>query len=252
MILNQFDQLLYRFTDGKWEYCCSFLDNVPHDIFYAKDRAPLNDVVKVEFQNDGIIFQLRHRNRGALQFKQKNDVYTFEQSCFEEKEWTKEKILRRAQFLAVQTPESYSLVWLGKRDRFGLTKPSTDGVIRLAEPDWIVEDADTETNRLVTDYYQNDFNPSFSADAGCESFYEYTDYVPSVDYALSGTTLVTSYFFKDCYFTGNRMQKADVWGGVNIYEIDPETGPKKVFALTTRNLEDLNPVPVATEDEVSQ
>ncbi|MBR5759821.1 MAG: hypothetical protein IKX88_14620, partial [Thermoguttaceae bacterium] len=45
----------------------------------------------------------------------------------------------------------------------------------------------------------------------------------------------------------NPMQKAEVWGGVNIYEIDPEKGPIKKFALTTRNLEELKEVPLNAE-----
>ena len=40
------------------------------------------------------------------------------------------------------------------------------------------------------------------------------------------------------------MQSADVWGGVNIYEIDSETGPKRVFSLKTGHLDELKPVPV--------
>ena len=78
--------------------------------------------------------------------------------------------------------------------------------------------------------------------------YEITsNYIPVVDYAISGTTLVTSYSFRHCYYRNNPMQKAEVWGGVNIYEIDPEKGPVKKFALTTRNLEELKEVPLNAE-----
>ena len=235
----QFDLMLYQFTDGEWKYSCSFLDKVPQDIFDARDRAPLNNLNSVDFEEDGVTI---HKPGFSIRFKSTNGAYAYEQSCFD-------NLTPLEELLPAQTLTNYSLAWLGKRDQFGLTKPSADGVIRFAEPDWIVEDADPETNRLVSDYYRYDFNTRYAAAHGYKSFYDFTKYVPSVDYALCGETLITSYFFPDCYFTGNPMQKADVWGGVNIYKIDPTTGPKKVFALTTRNLEELKPVPVTEEEK---
>lgn len=232
---TQDDLILYQFTDGEWKYSCSFLDKVPQDIFDAQDREPLNGVNSVDFEEDGVTI---HKPGFSIRFKSTNGAYAYEQSCS-----------RSEELLPVQMLTRYSLAWLGKRDQFGLTKPSADGVIRFTEPDWIVEDADPETNRLVSDYYRYDFNTKYAAAHGYKSFYDFTKYVPSVDYALCGETLITSYFFPDCYFTGNPMQKADVWGGVNIYKIDPTTGPKKVFALTTRNLEELKPVPVTEEEK---
>ena len=162
------------------------------------------------------------------------------------------------QILPVQTPTSYSFAYLDEgdryhkeRNRFGLAKPSTDGVVRITDPDWIVEDADPETNRLTSDFYR--FNANSKRPESryfAPTFYVGYDYVPLVDYALSGSTLVTSYSFQDCYVADSPLQQAKVWGGVNIYKIDPTTGPKKVFALTTRELEDLKPVPVGKVDGI--
>ena len=156
--------------------------------------------------------------------------------------------------LCRQLPGRYSLCWQGKGERFGVAKPSPDDMLHYVEPRWLIEDADPETYRLVSDYYKHEIYGNYSeakADVvryakthGYDSFYDFLDYIPSVDYAISGNTLVTSHMFLDCWFPGDPMAKAGVWAGVNIYEIDPVTGPKKVFALTTRNFEDLKPVAV--------
>ncbi len=237
-VIIQTDFMLYHFTDHQWQYCQSFVDQIPEEISHAWERRPLNNTKKMDIAQDSITFHMSGCPNRSIRFKMKGERYAYDQSCFKDFEI-------REQRLGVQTPDRYAFVWQGKRDRFGLTKKSTDDVIRFADPDWIVDDADPETNKLVTGYYKHDFNPKFSAEEGYKSFYDYTNYVPQVDYALSGRTLITSYFFEDCYFTGNPMQKAEVWGGVNIYEIDPETGPQKVFALTTKGLEDLKPASVA-------
>ena len=131
----------------------------------------------------------------------------------------------------------------------GVVKPSDDGKIRVAEPNWFLRDADPVTLQTIRDYYSSG---RYSDDTivkdlkldGYESSYDYARYIPLIDYAICGSTLVTSYTFEKCYLKDAPLHSADVWGGVNIYEIDSETGPKRVFSLKTGHLDELKPVPV--------
>lgn len=47
-----------------------------------------------------------------------------------------------------------------------------------------------------------------------------------MNFALSGQNLTTAYVFADCYYSDNETRKASVWGGVNIFELDSENGPR--------------------------
>ena len=151
--------------------------------------------------------------------------------------------------VGVQSPWSYNVVWRDKMQLLGVVKPSEDGKIRFVEPDWFFRDADPVTLQKMREYYSfadyyHSRNVDYLKKDGYESYYDYADYIPLVDYSICGSTLVTSYTFDQCYFKGHPLQSADVWGGVNIYEIDSETGPKRVFSLKTGHLDELKPVPV--------
>ena len=258
------------FESGDWLAVCK---NNKHISLYRRDR---NDWKLTEsFPSHGDLFQFTntfteneivfsyydlHATRETYpkiyRYKFADDRWTLVQ---EEKEYNIDYPRNKDSHFCRQEPSRYSLCWQGKGEQFGIAKPSPDDAIHYVDPDWIVEDPDPETFRVVSDYYKYDFNFKYAPtidieylkSLGCNNFYDYVDYVPTLNYALSGNTLVTSYMFLDCHFAGCPMQKAKVWAGVNVYEIDPTTGPKRMLALTTRNIEDLKPVPVS-EEEVSK
>ena len=69
-----------------------------------------------------------------------------------------------------------------------------------------------------------------------------------VKHSIDKNRIITSYAFPHCYDDDYpTLQDAEVWAGVNIYEIDPETGPKRVFRMTTSHNRDLEVVPVSEE-----
>ena len=126
--------------------------------------------------------------------------------------------------------------------------------MRVVEPDWLFDDADPVTSEKMCSYYKTIGRPYFEGPnlvitrAGEKSFYELTDYIPKIDHSLCNQTLVTTYMFDECYFEYSPLQQAEVWAGVNVYEIDPVGGPKRVFALTTRNAEEMKVAPVANPE----
>ncbi|MGI6402193.1 MAG: hypothetical protein ACOX0A_08815 [Thermoguttaceae bacterium] len=132
--------------------------------------------------------------------------------------------------------------------RIGVVKPSADGKMRITEPDWLFADANPETARKMCSYYKNigEYRrmPANPDDSALISYYDVTDYIPSIDYYLHNKTLATTFVFDECYVDDSPVQSADVWAGVNIYEIDPEKGPQRVFAMTTQKDEDLKVAPV--------
>ncbi|MBR4750414.1 MAG: hypothetical protein IK077_01485 [Thermoguttaceae bacterium] len=234
------DYLLYRSNNDHWEYVCSFRKLIPQNLCNDGRNYPLVDVNNVFFHENRIMFQHTVFGHGGLLFRLNDEGCEYNQGLLVHANLSED-------LPCIQKPFVYTLEWRGKRERFALVKPSPDETFRVVEPDWIVEDADPRTNQLISDYYRYDYTVDYVRKIGYKSYYEFVDWIPTVDYSLSGRTLVTSYNFDICYYRNNPMQKAEVWGGVNIYEIDPEKGPIKKFALTTRNLEELKEVPLNTE-----
>ena len=235
------DYMLYHLNNDYWKYVCSFRKLTPQNLWNEKlDLFPFASVNDVFLKEDKAVFLQSSFGKGGLIFSIEGENCKYDQNFLYYINYSEPTP-------CIQKPFAYTLTWLDKRERFALVKPSPDVSFRVVEPDWIVEDADPTTCQLVSDYYRYDYNTRLSKSLGHKSYYEFTNYVPVVDYAISGTTLVTSYSFRHCYYRNNPMQKAEVWGGVNFYEIDQEKGPVKKFALTTRNLEELKEVPLNTE-----
>ncbi|MBO7678215.1 MAG: hypothetical protein J6S75_00955 [Thermoguttaceae bacterium] len=72
---------------------------------------------------------------------------------------------------------------------------------------------------------------------------------PLIRYSYSGTRLITSYHYDGLYFEGNTplAWASKAWSGVDIYEVDPKTGPQRVFRMTTSHGRDLESVPFPRE-----
>ena len=77
-------------------------------------------------------------------------------------------------------------------------------------------------------------------------------YQPLIRYSYSATGLITSYYYDGVYLDGKATMGwwlSRAWSGVDIYEVDPKTGPKKVFRMTTSHHRDLKEVPVSEEED---
>ena len=153
----------------------------------------------------------------------------------------------------LQLPDTYILKWLGHYERFALTPPSGDQDSHFTAPKWIVFDSDERTYNLVADmlkkkYYYSTYYKGEKVVTEKMNVYENTEAIPIIQQSIDKNRIITSYAFTYCYDDDYpTLQAAEVWAGVNIYEIDPETGPKRVFRMTTSRNRDLEVVPVSEE-----
>ncbi len=125
----------------------------------------------------------------------------------------------------------------------------------VAAPKWTILAGDSGTTAKMVDHYKegkvSSFIPGYDHDDDYANFYDWSDAVPTLHYAIDGSDMVVSYVFKDCFFSGWPMQDAcDVWAGVDFYRIDDELGPIKVSGFTTRDLEPLAPRKTPESDAV--
>ena len=222
---------LYQLIDGKWQYVDSFLTKVPENTMLFCENDPIGSATRVDFEKDRFVFYNTDLNYVSV-FPFKDGKIGKMQSK------SAPSRINAPKKTGFRTTSGYYVYLLNEHERLGIVKPSPDDVVHFAEPDWIIEDADPETCQMTLDFYKK---------AGAST----SGYVPESDYALCGSTLVTSYVFDECYIgdadpsrsVKNPLPSAKVWEGVNIYEIDPEKGPKRVFAMTSRNMEPLKPEP---------
>ena len=153
----------------------------------------------------------------------------------------------------LQLPDTYILKWLGHYERFALTPPSDDQDGHFTAPKWTVFDSDERTYNLVADtlkkeYYYSTYYKGEKMIKEKKNTYENVEDIPIVKQSIDKNRIITSYAFPHCYDDDYpTLQDAEVWAGVNIYEIDPETGPKRVFRMTTSHNRDLEVVPVSEE-----
>ena len=153
----------------------------------------------------------------------------------------------------LQLPDTYFLKWLGHYERFALTPPSVDHDGHFIPPKWTVFDSDERTYNLVADalkkeYFSSRYYDGKKTVTKRKNVYENMKDIPIVKQSIDKNRIITSYAFPHCYDDDYpTLQDAEVWAGVNIYEIDPETGPKRVFRMTTSHNRDLEVVPVSEE-----
>ena len=245
------DWSVYRWNGSRWAYETSLLKLLPQSVYDAprtnaeKKGVPfyfLSGAATIDASARSItLIEEMYDERLFYRFvKDENDVWRFEESevfCTSE-EYDKSPLDKRLKMATscFQTPEEFSMRLLEEPDwLIGVCPPSTDGKRTLREPFWTVAGFDQETWRLGGDDPRLNWHyPPW--------FKQANPYARSV---LAGRYLASAYVFQNCYYSDHPLHKARVWGGVYIYELDPETGPKKRFSLTTRNYEELTPVPVA-------
>ena len=220
--------LIYRLDNGSWVQKESFEINSPSEF----DKYDVGE-------NRAVFYFGREYFPHQFSFDEENFGRRIEPTIPK----GKEKILESQTY---RPPFGYNVFLYEKDCLLGIVKPSEKN--EVVSPDWAIDSGDPETLEMMTDYYKSlksyyGVSKRYLQEHGYSSYYEYTNYIPVVDFATCGSTLVTSYVFDECYIKGSPLQAAKVWAGVNVYEIDPEQGPKRVLALTTSNLGELKVVP---------
>ncbi len=247
------EDAIYQLKNNRWELWQTLSETIPQEVFARRRGKPLSGDIRVDLNKQEICIYCWYPG-GVLQFANRNGKWAFADSVDFDPNASKDAYSdgwfhTDSGEVGLQSPWSYNVAWRDKMQLLGVVKPSDDGKIRVAEPNWFLRDADPVTLQTIRDYYSSG---RYSDDTivkdlkldGYESSYDYARYIPLIDYAICGSTLVTSYTFEKCYLKDAPLHSADVWGGVNIYEIDSETGPKRVFSLKTGHLDELKPVPV--------
>ena len=247
------EDAIYQLKNNRWELWQNLSETIPREVFVRRRGMPLGNDFRVDLDKQEVCIYCWYPG-GVLQFVNQNGKWAFADSVDFDANASKNTSSAGWFYtdpveVGLQSPLSYNVVWRDKMQLLGVVKPSDDGKIRVAEPNWFLRDADPVTLQKMRDYYSSVYyyhgtNVEDLKEDGYESYYDYTNYVPLIDYSICGSTLVTSYTFDECYFEGSPMYSADVWGGVNIYELDSEMGPKRVFSLKTGHLDELKPVPV--------
>ncbi len=238
------EDAVYRLKNNRWELWQNLSETIPRDVFERRHGLPLDSDYRVDLNNQEICIYCGWYNDSITRFVNQDGKWLFADGV----DYNCDPISDPLE-VGFQSPWSYDVVWRDKMQLLGVVKPSDDGKIRVAEPNWFLRDADPVTLQKMCDYYSSVYyyhgtDVEDLKRIGYESYYDSTEYVPLIDYSICGSTLVTSYTFEKCYLKDAPLHSADVWGGVNIYEIDSETGPKRVFSLKTGHLDELKPVPV--------
>lgn len=253
------DYLLYRKIDGEWRYVQSLLDRLPRETSQALRGDPLGGLDRCDFGDER--FQLSFINllcdqKGLIEFQRDETTGLFEVANVDFKKFLKDDRRERRRpdshdddtrvNLAIQERNNASLAAMNKATRLGVLPPSHDATPEVAAPKWTILAGDSGTTAKMVDHYKegkvSSFIPGYDHDDDYANFYDWSDAVPTLHYAIDGSDMVVSYVFKDCFFSGWPMQDAcDVWAGVDFYRIDGELGPIKVSGFTTRDLEPLAP-----------
>ena len=171
------DVVLYRWDGEKWAFEQNLSDCLPRELYLKKRGQVLGALLKVDWTEDQLYCY------EGLGF----GVYKF--TKLESGDWIFDGSLKRGETdvkrcageLGYQTPEIYNVLWRDKIRRIGVVKPSADGEMRITEPDWLFEDSDPETSRKMCSYYKS-INNYHGRPTGSRSYYDFTDYIPTIDY----------------------------------------------------------------------
>ena len=235
------------------------LDHIPRETSQTLRGDPLGGLDRCDFGDER--FQLSFINRfcdqkGLIEFQRDETTGLFEVANVDFKKFLKDDRRERRRpdshdddtrvNLVIQERNNASLAAMNKATRLGILPPSHDATPEVMAPKWTILAGDSGTTAKMVDHYKEGKVSSFilgcSHDDDFANFYDWSDAVPTLHYAINGSDMVVSYVFKDCFFSGWPMQDAcDVWAGVDFYRIDDELGPIKVSGFTTRDLEPLAP-----------
>ena len=251
------DMFVYEYVNGSWEYRFCYRDILGKDDegeklyydyrmwHYTFSNACLYSYVgKKDFKKKAMVYEilkLKYAD-GKVQDVSTDSLVT---DSLETQDEDTAPML--------QLPDTYLLKWLGHYERFALTPPSDDQDGHFTVPKWTVFDSDERTYNLVADMLKNQHFLDIDRVGNKlvkvkKNSYKYAIAIPIVKHSIDKNRIITSYAFPHCYDDDYpTLQDAEVWAGVNIYEIDPETGPKRVFRMTTSHNRDLEVVPVSEE-----
>ena len=245
------DYLLYHRVDGEWRYEQSLLNLIPREFYLSHKRNPLSHLVRFVSGDERLqlsFYNLSCSEKGLIEFQRNESTGRFEVATIDFKKFLQDDKEKNDTHddasrvnLAIQERDNVSLTTMNKATQLGILPPSGEKTPQVLPPKWVVDSGDPETTALFLDYYKNNLVADFIEKYGYDNFYDWTDAVPTLHYSVNGSELLVSYAFKDCYFKGRQMQKAEVWAGVDFYRIDEERGPIKVSSFVTRDLKPLAP-----------
>ena len=244
------DYLLFHKVGGEWRYEQSLLNLIPRDIYRSGRCNPFRSLIRCEFNDNRLQLSFYDPvtcEKGLIEFQRNESTGFLEVSTIDFKKYLQDDKKDDSYDdatrvnLVIQERDNASLATMNKATQIGILPPSSEKTPQVLAPKWVAGSGDPETTSLVLDYYKNNLVESFVKDYGYDNFYDWTDAVPTLHYSVNGSDLLVSYVFKDCFFAGYPMQKAEVWAGVDFYRIDEERGPIKVSSFVTRDLKPLAP-----------
>ena len=246
------DMFVYEYVNGSWEYRFCYRDTLGKDdegerLYY--DYA--SRMGHYTFSN-GYLFSYvgkKDFDKNAMTY----EILKIKYSDGKVQDVSTDSLVTQDDDKApmLQLPDTYILKWLGHYERFAVTPPSGDQDGHFTAPKWTVFDSDERTYSLVVKMLKKQH---LLVKAGNKlvkvkmNSYKNAKTIPIVKQSIDKNRIITSYAFPHCYDDDYpTLQAAEVWAGVNIYEIDPETGPKRVFRMTTSHNRDLEAAPVSGE-----
>ncbi|MBO7679094.1 MAG: hypothetical protein J6S75_05430, partial [Thermoguttaceae bacterium] len=216
------DFAIYEKENNQWEYKTSLLslfpseilknESIPHLLYRYINAVDDGDNLFIYYHQD--FYPIR-----ALKLAVKNHSIEFVSFQSSDTQYYHSQIL--------QIPRQ-SVFDYKQFDAILGTPPSSDDECHLRGSQCFLATIEKDTKRLVgTTLRLKEGHGDINFDD--KRFH------PLIRYSYSGNRLITSYYYDGLYFEGNtplaRASKA--WSGVDIYEIDPKTGPQRVFRMTT-------------------
>ncbi len=229
------DWLVYTRNGSKWEYNTSLLKLLPDSIYkhpcatVENELGPFQFAYNVDIDENSILvyddsveasryYHFIRDDKGHWLFKERKAL----SSDYDAKGNERVRSLdenKKCRTYCLQKKDNYSVRWAGE-DSLRIVPPSEAGLFDYVPSKWIVQNADEDTYRLSLEHppINHHYPPYFTQEN------------PRADYSLFNNIIATTYSFDNCYYSDHELHKAKVWGGVNIFEIDP----KKQTIQTTR------------------
>ena len=231
------DFAVYEKDGNHWEYKMSLLSLIPPEIL-KNESIPhlLYRYINAVEDGDNLFIYYHQDFYPARVLKLTVKNHSVEFVSFQSSDTQYDTCLQ-----CIQTPKQCTFEFVPNRYIMG-TPPSLDNDCHfiLTQCDLLPIEEDTLGLVVKTLLSREGHNDVDSDDPR---------FHPLIRYSYSGSRLITSYYYDGLYFEGNTplAWASKAWSGVDIYEVDPKTGPQRVFRMTTSHGRDLEVVPVPKE-----
>ena len=223
----------YRWTGNEWKYECDFYDLLPHpkDNGLRKDKKSLNGSTE-RYYYPLIRFDADNRPNvvnGQLYLTASDQFYVFERD--ENDQW-KFKERFNPPKLRKYEPHPGEIVFY-----------NDCAPVRFGEKYSIAARDDSTFDIVKTDRIK-EWQPLWNTFYGSEELHaaEITERVNNAEYLGVGrsgdivsNTALFFYNSRESFEPAHSLRKQKVWGGISIFEIDDQEGPKEVFRMETND-----------------